>query len=172
MMYGDEIRQDIVNNCKGKSLRPAQPGDSFAYSLIPDYTEIRKNIEDNLTNLARLKAQGQTKSLKEIWIIVCDIDEKKVDDPTAEPMISIYNNPDAQDVTHIIRDGNIAIGVFIIVEFQEGIEWVLLSPGDGNNIKEYNEFLDQREADELQQMFYIDFTEPVTPKTFAGPQRI
>jgi hypothetical protein len=175
ILFDDEIRDDIKKGNNGYLLRKARPGDIFMYNLIGDYTTIKYNIEQNLSNLAKLKANKQLNNLKRIWLFCFDIDEKNTEE---HPSIMIYSNPDAQDINKIFKDDRTILGVFIVVEYADEksfneiknfhdititnadskiIEWVMLSPGDSNNIAEYNNFLKEKESSELGNIFYLNF---------------
>jgi hypothetical protein len=172
ILYGDGIREDINNSNNkppGFTLRKAQPGDMFTYSLIADYKMIKLNLEQNLTNLATLKARNQLPDLRRIWAFCYDITEEEANKADGTPSVVIYADPNAADVNNIIKDDRILLGVFIVIEFDSPetlknpelgsarAEWALISPADSNNIKEYNEYLKEKEAETLGRLFYLKF---------------
>jgi hypothetical protein len=171
ILFGDGIREDISNSGNGNKirLRKAKPGDSFTYSLIQDYDMIKLNLEQNLSNLATLKAKRQLDDLKRIWVFSYDITEEEANKVDGKPTVMIYSDPNASDVNSIIKDDRIILGLFIVVEYDNQetaknqdsdsakAEWVLISPPDNEKIDEYNKYLRDMEAEALGKLFYIKF---------------
>jgi hypothetical protein len=172
ILFGKEIRKDIDSSIKGSSISPlreAKSGDTFTYSLIPDYEMIKLNLEQNLTNIATLKAKRQLDDLRRVWIFCYDITEEEANKVDGDPTIMIYMDPDAADVSSIIKKDRIILGVFIVIEYDTPetaknpnlgsakINWCLISSADNQNIDEYNQYLRDKEAESLSELFYLKF---------------
>jgi hypothetical protein len=172
VLFGEHgIRDDIAKNSRNGLyyLRNAHPGDTFVYTLIADYNDIKSHIEMNLRNISKLRAQKELSNLRRVWILCYNLPSDKANDTNASPITTIFVDPDASDVNNIIKENTIILGVFIVVEYDSpetlqnpklgsaSAEWVFISPGDPNNITEYNNFLKEKEADSIGKMFYLDF---------------
>jgi hypothetical protein len=142
------------------------PGDILSYELIGDYTLIKPIVEQNLSNIAKLKSQKQLQNLRRVWLVTYDIAEKDIN--TGKPSIVVYNDPDAADINNMIKDKRLILGVFVIVEYDDEntrkdpslgaarTEWAFLSPGD-NNLEEYSDYLREREEVSLGDLFFLHF---------------
>jgi hypothetical protein len=171
VLFGDKIRDDIkksdIKTKKTFVLRKAVPGDTLTYILIPDPETIKLNIEQNLANIAVLKSQKQLNDLKQVWVITYDIAKEDFEKEDGFPNFTIYVDPNAADVNKIIKENRLIYGVFIIIEYNSPetinnpesfrTEWVLMSPADERRLDEYNQFLKDREAKALENLFYIKF---------------
>jgi hypothetical protein len=173
ILFEDGIRNDIANSKFNYELRKAMPGDVFKYNLIADYTMIKYIIEQNISNIAKLKAGKQLNNLKGVWLLCYDIDAEESEKEDGHPAVKVYHDPNAGDINNIIKDDRIVLGVFIAIEYSGNnaqdtkgqIEWVMISPGDPNNIEEYNDTLKEMEAETIGDMFYLDFSKKEeTPK--------
>jgi hypothetical protein len=173
ILFGDELRDDIINQffVKDKKihLRKAQPGDVFTYSLVPDPKQIKFALEQNLSNIAKLKTQRQLDALKHVWVCSLDIDEKEQDNPHAKPSVMVYCDPNSADVTKIVKEHRIVLAAAFIIEYNQNAEWVVLSPGDNRNIEEYNRYLQEMEEKQLRDMFFIDFSNKDSEFTIPLP---
>jgi hypothetical protein len=169
VLFSDSLRNTIQKSQGGYSLRKARTGDVLSYEFVEDYELMRALIEQNISNIAKLKAQRQLDLLRRVWIIAYDISEEEADKENGKTNIVVYADPVAADINTIIKEKRIILGLFFIVEFDsietkknpklesDRIEWMFMSPGDLNNLEEYNEYLRKKEAESLSGLFYIDF---------------
>jgi hypothetical protein len=163
ILFGDKIREDIEKNNKTHALRKAQPRDMLVYNIMPDSDDIKNNIAQNIANITKLRNSKQLNNLKQMWLFCYDIDKNEAKKTDGVPDIVTFINPDAADVTHIFKQGRIILGTILAIEYENEkgettiIEWAMLSPGDDNNLDEYNECLKEIEIEKLKEIFLLDF---------------
>lgn len=165
VLFEDGLRNDIKEwDPDGDILRKAAVGDTFSYTVVPDNTTIKMSLEHNLANIARLRNQKNVgDNIGKVWVFCYDMEDYKKDDdiPDSPASVVIYKNPDAVDINKIIKEKRLVLGLFIVIEYKyqdaDRLEWAFISPGDPNNVEEYSEYLLNREAEELEKMFYMSF---------------
>jgi hypothetical protein len=184
VLFEDGLRKTInnatVNMEQGFFLRKAQPGDIFSYEFVGDYKIIKTSVEQNLSNIAKLSSQKQLPNLRRVWVVAYDIAEKDLNTGLGD--IVVYADPGAADITKIIKDKRVVLGVFVIVEYDDEYtrrkpslgaartEWAYLSPGDNDNITEYADYLREREEEALRNLFFIHFDEKGIAKYQPKPE--
>lgn len=163
------ILEDDKNGKVESVIRKAGFLDTLKYYKIQG-DEIKNAIEQNITQIQALKANGQgmrgLPPIKDVWLFIFVVDEE-----SGEIKVNTYMNPNSQDIGDVLRTNKQIIMAGFIITYNtafegqklpegyptEVYEWSFISPLFEDNLKEYMEVTYEFEKEQMKEMFFIDF---------------
>ncbi len=181
LMYGDtlpgqpeengrfvEMVGEASPNPIKMEFRKAKLHDTIQYNRATSITDMKVDIEKNISNIAKLKAVGAGLSgcppIKNIWVVIY------TQNPDGEIHPNIYFNPSANDCGDILRTDKEIIMASIVITYEiqpvdknnggvpdEIYEWIFVSPVEESIFDEIEGCLIKEEAELYEHMFNIEF---------------
>lgn len=163
------ILEDDKNGKIESVIRKAGFLDILKYYKIQG-DEIKNAIEQNITQIQTLKANGQgmrgLPPIKNVWLFIFVVDEE-----SGEIKVNTYMNPNSQDIGDVLRTNKQIIMAGFIITYNtafegqklpegyptEVYEWSFISPLFEDNLKEYMDVTYEFEKEQMKEMFFIDF---------------
>jgi len=182
LMYGDTLPGQPEENGRFVEMvgeanpnpikmefRKAKLNDTIQYTRASSITDMKVDIEKNISNIAKLKAVGAGLSgcppIKNIWVVIY------TQNPDGEIHPNIYFNPSANDCGDILRTDKEIIMASIVITYEikpvvdennggipdEIYEWIFVSPVEESIYDEIEGCLIKEEAELYNHMFNIEF---------------
>lgn len=142
-------------------FRQAKVNDMIQYSRASSSSDMKIDIEKNISNIAKLKAVGAGLSgcppIKNIWVVIY------TQNTDGEIHPNIYYNPNANDCGDILRTDKEIIMASIVITYDvtgtkdEIYEWIFVSPIEERILDEVEASLIREEAELFNHTFNIEF---------------